>query len=74
MNQAGIDNRFDYHPPGTSRKVTTHEQVRKDCKALAISLDQLLPEGREKALAMTNLEQAMFWSNASVARHVEAAE
>jgi hypothetical protein len=28
----------------------------------------LLPPGREKALVLTNLEQAMFWANAAIAR------
>jgi hypothetical protein len=28
----------------------------------------MVPEGREKALALTNLEQVMFWANAAIAR------
>lgn len=31
-------------------------------------LNARLPEGRETALAFTNLEQVMFWANAAMAR------
>jgi hypothetical protein len=66
-----IENRFRFHPPSTERRRRTHSSVRGACLALAEQLDALLPEGREKALALTNLEQAMFWANAAVARQTE---
>lgn len=68
MDSAELDRRFDYHPPITDEKRRTHEQVRQSCKALAVDLNWRLPDGREKALAMTALEEAMFWANAAVAR------
>lgn len=42
--------------------------VREQCRMLAHDLNDWLPEGREKALAITNLEQVMFWANAAIAR------
>jgi hypothetical protein len=30
-----------------------------------------LPEGREKALAVTHLEEVMMWSNAAIARQAD---
>jgi hypothetical protein len=62
-----MDNRFDHHPP-TGSKVQQHANVRYEFKQLAIDMDNWLPEGREKALVFTNLEQAMFWANAAIAR------
>lgn len=35
----------------------------------ACELNKLVPSGREKALVMTKLEEAMFFANAGVARN-----
>ncbi|WP_420909120.1 DUF7681 family protein [Lysinibacillus fusiformis] len=32
-------------------------------------IDDLCPNSREKSVAMTNLETAMFWANDSIARN-----
>jgi hypothetical protein len=63
-----IQNRFDYHPPKDEYVKTQHEDVRAACKYVAEFFGDTLPEGREKALAMTKLEEAMFWANAAIAR------
>ncbi|MFM9261467.1 hypothetical protein ACKAMS_22780 [Rhodococcus sp. 5A-K4] len=65
---ADIDNRFDFHPATTAEKRGEHGSIREACKALAHDLDAKVPPGREKSLALTNLEQAMFWANAAIAR------
>lgn len=67
MPNADLHNRFIHHSP-SGVKLEKHQQVREDFESLAQDLDIMLPEGREKALAMTNLEQAMFWANAAIAR------
>ncbi|MEU7096067.1 Acb2/Tad1 domain-containing protein [Kitasatospora aureofaciens] len=70
MTEAEINNRFDHHPPTDEDTVILHEYVRAQCKRLASELDLHLLDGREKALALTKLEEAMFWANAAVARQV----
>jgi hypothetical protein len=62
-----ISGRFDYHKPD-QRKSELHTDVRNECHRLADLLNTFLPEGREKSLAITHLEETMFWSNAAIAR------
>lgn len=68
MHQGDIDNRFAFHPASTEEKRSEHASVRKQCWDLATFLNEKLPEGREKSLAITHLEEAMFWGNAALAR------
>lgn len=65
---ADLDRRFAYHPASTQERRDDHESVRDACRDLARHLNEVLPEGREKALAFTKLEETMFWANAGVAR------
>jgi hypothetical protein len=68
IGQEDLGNRFNYHPPQTKQRENEHSDVRQGCFVLALNLDALLPDGREKSLAITHLEQVMFWANASLAR------
>jgi hypothetical protein len=63
-----LKNRFEYHAPKDDATRQLHEFVRDRCLSLAVALNDVLPEGREKSLAITNLEQVMFWANAAIAR------
>ena len=69
MNPADIENRFAFHAAPDQEKCDAHTSVRQTCHALAKFLNEKLPEGREKALAITHLEEVMFWSNAALARN-----
>lgn len=68
MTTEDIKNRFTFHPADTEVKQTQHEVVRQECHALAVLINETIPDGREKSLAITNLEQTMFWANAGIAR------
>lgn len=67
--QKDLVNRFNYHPAKTEDIKYAHGRIRGLCLNLAIEFDEELPEGREKALAITKLEEAMFWANAAIARN-----
>jgi hypothetical protein len=60
--------RFAFHPATTDEKQLAHGQVRGSCLGIAQLLDEMLPDGREKSLAITKLQEVMFWANAAIAR------
>ena len=68
MDPSDIDNRFAFHAPPDDEKRNAHASVREHCRALATFLNESLPDGREKSLAITHLEETMFWGNAALAR------
>jgi hypothetical protein len=68
MDPLDIENRFAFHAATTQEKRDEHTSVRQQCRRLADSLNEALPEGREKAVVMTKLEEVMFWANAAIAR------
>lgn len=68
MDTTDLKNRFAFHPATDEEKRDAHTSVRTQCYYLAEFLNDKLPEGREKALAITHLEEVMFWGNAGLAR------
>lgn len=63
-----IENNFRYHAPkdGQPQK---YESIREKAKEMAYLIDELCPNSREKSIAITNLETAILWANASIARN-----
>lgn len=74
MHSDDLANRFAFHAATTEEKRDAHTSVRQNCRALADFLNEKLPEGREKSLAITHLEEVMFWGNAALARQNPQAE
>lgn len=68
MEDTDLIRRFAYHPPRDEQTKRTHERVREAMHEAAAEINLLVPEGREKALAVTKLEEAMMWANAGIAR------
>lgn len=63
-----IERNFTYHAPKGDQP-ERYEKLRAKAKELAYLIDELCPKSREQSLAVTNLEQACFWANASIARN-----
>ena len=63
-----LERRFTYHAPKGNQQVR-YERRRNFAKSLAYVIEQACPDSREKSLALTNLEQAVMWANASIARN-----
>lgn len=63
-----IENNFKYHTPkeGQPEKYST---IREKAKELAYLIDEMCPNSREKSIAMTELETAVMWANAAIARN-----
>ncbi len=68
MEKDKIENNFSYHPPKGDQQ-ERYVTLRDGAKELAYAIERLCPASREKALAMTNLEQAVMWANAAIARN-----
>lgn len=63
-----LANRFTYHPPKDGQP-DVYKIIRDIAFAYAVNINELVPDGREKALALTKLEEVVFWSNAGIARN-----
>jgi hypothetical protein len=63
-----IENNFKHHPPKEGQ-AAKYELVREQAKLLAYLIEATCPSSREKSLAFTNLEQAVMWANAAIARN-----
>lgn len=63
-----IENNFKYHAPKDGQP-EKYEYLRASAKRFAYEIDNLCPGSREKSLAMTKLEEAVMWANASIARN-----
>ena len=59
--------RFTYHSPN-EEQAKKYECIRGMALDVAEYIDEACPPSREKALALTKLEEAVMWANASIAR------
>ena len=62
-----MEHRFTYHPPREGQP-EKYQTLRDAAKQLALLIVATTPVCREQSLALTSLEEAIFWANASIAR------
>ena len=64
-----LAHRFQFHPADSDNRREAHQRVREACLEAA---DELVAATgapcREQSLAVTKLEEAMYWANAAIAR------
>lgn len=65
-----LNTRFTYHKP-FGNQPERYEEIRKRALEYADYLISTCPDSREFSLAITKLEECVFWANASIARHEE---
>lgn len=63
-----IERNFTYHAP-KGNQAERYQQLRDKAKEFAYLMDTLCPKSRELSVAMTQLETAVFWANAAIARN-----
>lgn len=64
-----LENIYKYHAPkeGQNEK---YEAIRAKAKELAEMITELCPASREQSVAFTQIETAVMWANAAIARNV----
>lgn len=65
-----IEHRFGFHKAtieGENATLPQHIQLRINFRLFADVLDQMLPVGRAKSVAFTELENASMWAHKAVA-------
>lgn len=63
-----IERAFTYHAP-KGDQADRYGKLRAAGKELAKQINVMCPHSRERALAITNLENCLMWANASIARN-----
>ncbi len=62
-----LDNDFAFHPPQNENVKAAHQDVRIAARRFMDVCNELVPDGREKALVRTKIQEAMMWANKGIA-------
>ncbi len=61
-------NRFSYHAPHGDQN-ERYINIRTRALSFALHIAKTTPSSREQSLALTALEEVVFWANAAIARN-----
>lgn len=70
LGPAEIEHRFGFHKAtveGAAASLPKHRNIRVLFREFALELDEILPAGRAKAVAVTELETASMWAHKAIA-------
>ena len=70
LSSEDIRERVTYHKP-CKAGVEKHERLSIGFDVLMHTVEMIVPDGREKSIVFTKLEEAKFWASAGVARNPE---
>ncbi len=73
MDAQQIENIFTYHKPFGDQPIR-YKLIRNKAKELAHLINECCLESREKALALTNLQQCIMFANAAIAINEKESE
>ncbi len=65
-----VRNRMTYHAPSLDG-IARHARLSEAIGAAMEEVDRTCPDGREKSIVFTKLEEAKMWASAAVARNPE---
>lgn len=68
MNSYPVDNNFTCHKP-FGNQPEKYEAIRALAKQFANFVLLTTPTSREQSVALTKIEEAVFWANAAIARN-----
>jgi UDP-N-acetylmuramyl pentapeptide synthase len=63
-----IETAFTYHAP-IGDQVDRYDYIRQAAKKFALLIVANTPASREQSVALTELETAVMWANAAIARN-----
>lgn len=63
-----IEKAFSFHV-AKPHQTGMYGSIRAQASSFAYLIDGLVPDSREKSLAMTKLEECVMWANAGIARN-----
>jgi len=65
-----MDDRFEHHPPKGDATIDKHQAARVAADAFFNVINEVAStSSREKSVAITKVEEALFWLNADIARN-----
>lgn len=65
-----MDERFKHHAPKGQETINRHQAAREAANDFYDAIESLSwDNSREKSVAITKVEEALFWLNAEIARN-----